>query len=74
MFAFCDAVFDLVEDDAAQVGVSVHLDFAVADAAVEEIGTIADVALVFVRPLHEAEVAVCWFHGVQSSLSAWTWQ
>lgn len=67
-------MFYLVEDDAAEIGVGVHFVFAVADTAVEEIGTIADVALVFVRPFHEAEVAVCWFHGGQSSLSAWTWQ
>jgi hypothetical protein len=35
----------------------------VADAAVKEIGAVADVALVFVRPFDEAEVTVCGFHG-----------
>ena len=55
-------MFDFVADDGAEACVGSFLPFPVADAAVEEIGAVADVALVFVRPFHEAEVAVCWFH------------
>lgn len=53
---------DFVADDGAEACVGFLLPFPVADAAVEEIGAVADVALVFVRPFDEAEIGVCWFH------------
>lgn len=61
---------DFVPDDGAEVGVGCFLVFAVADAAVEKVGAIADVALVFIRPFHDAEVGVCGFHGGRSA--EWT--
>jgi len=62
-FVFGQAVFDFVADGDTEVGVGFFLPFPVADAAVKEIGAVADVALVFVRPFDEAEVTVCGFHG-----------
>jgi hypothetical protein len=53
---------DFVADDGAEFGVGLFLLPAVADTAVVEIRAVSDLALVFVRPLHEAEVGVCWFH------------
>jgi len=61
-FVFGQAVFDFVADGDTEVGVGFFLPFPVADAAVKEIGAVADVALVFVRPFDEAEVTVCGFH------------
>lgn len=51
-----------VPDDRAKVGVGCLFVFTVADAAIKQIRTIADVALVLIRPFHEARVAVCGFH------------
>jgi len=62
LFVLGQAVFDFVTDDGAEVGVGLLLPFPVAYAAVEEIVAIADVALVFIRPFDEAEVAVCGFY------------
>jgi hypothetical protein len=61
-FVFGQAVFDFVADGDTEVGVGFLLPFPVADTAVKEIGAVADVALVFVRPFDEAEVTVCGFH------------
>ena len=48
VFALGEAVVDFVADDGAEIGVGCFLVFAVADTAVEEVGAVADVALVFV--------------------------
>lgn len=53
---------DLVANDGAEFRVGFLLGVAVADAAEIEVRTVADVALVFFRPLDDAEIVVCRFH------------
>ena len=55
-------VGDFFVDDDAEFAVGIEFDFGVADAAKIEVGAIADVTLVFIRPLDEAVVAVLGFH------------
>lgn len=54
---------DLVADDGAEVGVGVFLAVAVTAAAIVEIRTVADVALVLSGPADEAVVTVFRLHG-----------
>lgn len=56
-------MFDFVTDDGTEVGVGFLLILSNTDAAVEEIGAVADIALVFVRPFDEAEVLSAGFMG-----------
>jgi hypothetical protein len=56
------AVGDFFPDDDAEFDVGFEFYVGVADAAKVEVGTIAYVTLVFIRPLNEALVEILWFH------------
>ena len=57
-----EAVGDFFPDDGAEFAVGFEFHVGMADAAEIEVGAIADVTQVFVRPLDEAVVAVLGFH------------
>ena len=63
-----EAVGDFFPDDVAEFAVGFEFDLGVADAAEVEFGAIADVTLVFIRPLDKAVIAVLGFHEVSVHL------
>ena len=60
--ALGESVGDFFPDDGAKFAVGLEFYLSVADAAEIEVWAIADVTLVFIRPLDEAVVAVLRFH------------
>lgn len=54
---------DFVTDDTAQLGIHLFLALSVAHTAEVEVGAVADVKLVFVRPAGEAVILIGDFHG-----------
>ena len=55
-------MLNFITDNLAEFGVGPLLVFAVANTAQIQIRTVADVALVFVRPMDKAMVAIFGFH------------
>lgn len=60
--ALRESVGDFFPDDGAKFAVGLEFYLSVADATEIEVWAIADVTLVFIRPLDEAVVAVLGFH------------
>ena len=61
-FSLREPMLNFITDNLAEFGVGPLLVFAVANTARIPIRTVADVALVFVRPMNKAMVAIFWFH------------
>ena len=61
-------VSDFIADDAAKFSIDLLLTLSVADTANVEIGAVADVKLILVRPADEAVILVGGFHGCQITL------
>ena len=53
---------DFIADDGTKVGVNFFLLIPVTTTAIKNVRTVADVALIFIRPLHESVVPVFRFH------------
>ena len=61
-FSLREPMLNFITDNLAEFGVGPLLVFAVANTARIQIRTVADVALVFVRPMDKAMVAIFGFH------------